>query len=77
MPSTSEAATVTLTGGLTVSLTALRLGWGLEARGVTLRLDADGLAVGPSRLLTDADRDGIREHRAELLALATYCEAIQ
>jgi hypothetical protein len=71
---TSES--ITLAGGLCVSLDALQLGWRLEARGVTLRLDGAELAVGPRRLLTDADRAEIRRHRAELVALVGYTDTV-
>jgi TubC N-terminal docking domain len=76
---TTEAAseTVVLKGGQTVSLDALRLGWRLEERGVTLRPDGDGLAVGPRGLLSDEDRGQIRTHRDELLALVRSVEYVE
>jgi hypothetical protein len=67
---------VTLTDGQAVSLQALQVGWTLEARGVSLRIDEDRLAVGPRELLTDADRAAIRAHRDELLALVRYIEVM-
>jgi TubC N-terminal docking domain len=72
-----ETETVILKGGLSVSLDALRLGWRLEERGVTLRPDGDGLAVGPRGLLSDEDRGQIRTHRDELLALVRYVEYVE
>ncbi len=63
---------VTLRGGLTVSLDALRVGWGLEARGFRLEQVGDKLRVAPHTALTAADVAAIRANRDELLALAQY-----
>jgi len=68
---------VTLRGGHLVPLTVLQLGWALEARGLTLELEGDRLAVFPSQLLTDADRAQLREHRDALVNLLRYVETIQ
>jgi hypothetical protein len=65
---------VTLTGGLTVPLDVLRFAWSLEDRGCRFRVDGDGLVVGPPALLTEADRDAIRQWREHIKALIAYCE---
>ncbi len=41
----------------------------LQARGFSLAPTEGGISVKPSKLLTDADRAAIREHKAELLSL--------
>jgi hypothetical protein len=41
----------------------------LNARGVQLMLDGDGLVAKPASKLTDADREAIRAHKTELLRL--------
>lgn len=41
----------------------------LRQRGVTLDADGTKLLAQPKRLLTDADRDTIRKHKTDLLAL--------
>lgn len=69
----SRPDTITLIGGLTVPMSALRLAWDLEARGVHIRLDADGaLRVGPSDRLTDSDRQAIVIEKPHLLELVRY-----
>jgi hypothetical protein len=71
-------ATIVLKGGFTVSLPALRLMWNLEARGLNIRLAADGrILVGPNTHLDDHDRANIVRHRDELVALVRYCETVQ
>jgi hypothetical protein len=79
MPTLTASETVTLHGGCCVPLPALRLLWNLEARDLTIRLDAHGgLLVGPRHQLSDDDRANIREHRDALIQLVTYCaRAIQ
>ena len=72
-----ELETVVLKGGLVVSLAALQLGWRLEARGLHLRLAADGgLIVGPRSRITHEEDAAIRQYRDELLALVRYCEVM-
>ena len=74
----TASSPITLRGGLSVSLDALRLLWDFEHRGCVVRRGDDGmLEVGPGRLLSDVDREHIRQHRDELLALVTYCETVQ
>lgn len=80
MVSVSDARTeyVSLADGLIVRLSALMLLWGLEERGCTIRREPDGaLFVGPSGLITDAERAAIRFHRDELLTLLAYVDSIQ
>jgi hypothetical protein len=61
--SSSNPPLVVLKNGLTVPVDAVRLLWQLEDRGLYVRRDGDGLAVGPRQHLTDADRAAIRRHR--------------
>jgi hypothetical protein len=68
---------LTLASGPTVSLAALRLLWAFEFRGCTVKRDDDVLLVGPRGLVTDAEREQIKTHRQELLALVAYCETVQ
>ena len=63
---------VTLRGGLTLPLAALRLAWDLEDRGLHMTVLDDRLIVGPRELLTDADRDLIRRWKLHLMAIVTY-----
>ena len=63
---------VTLRGGLTLPLDALRLAWALEERGLHMGVLDDLLTVGPRELLTDADRDLIRRWKPHLLAIVSY-----
>jgi hypothetical protein len=44
------------------------------ARGLSLFLSGDGIAVTPASALTDEDRQAIRAHKAELLALLGYAD---
>ncbi len=75
MSSGSDA--LVLKGGAVVSIKALNIAWGLEARGAQLTADGDGLLVAPRELLTPEDRANIRAHRDQLLALVRYAEAVQ
>lgn len=63
---------VTLRGGLTLPLAALRLAWALEERGLHMGVDGDMLTIGPPALLTDDDRALIRRWKPHLLAIITY-----
>jgi hypothetical protein len=73
---TTAPELVTLKGGITVSLAALKLLWHLEDTGLHVRLDdAGGLVVGPRSRITLADDALIREYKAELIQLVRYCEA--
>jgi TubC N-terminal docking domain len=49
----------------------------LIARGITLTPNGDSLIVRPRERLTDADREAIRQHKVELLALLTRAEQIE
>jgi hypothetical protein len=64
----SERVTM-LSGGCVVRLSALRLLWRLQARGLTVEREGDLLAVGPRELLSRKDRAQIKAHRDELLQL--------
>ena len=77
MPTTTALETVTLKDGLIVSLDALKLGWDLEARGFHVRLAEDGgLLVSPRSRIGADDDAAIRQHKAELIALARYCDQV-
>lgn len=78
MLTTAAPEMVTLRAGFVVALDALRLAWDLEQRGFHVRLaDDGGLIVSPrSRIGTDDDA-AIRQHKAELIALASYVETVQ
>jgi hypothetical protein len=75
--STSDAPLIVLTNGMSVPVDALRLLWQLEDRGLSIRRNGDGLAVGPRDYLTDDDRHAIRRHRDALCALVAACEVVQ
>lgn len=77
LTASESAGLVVLHGGLAVPLAALRVLWSLEDRGLIVRLDGDGLLVGPRGKLTDADRAGIRQHRDDLRQLVADCERVQ
>ena len=64
---------VTLNGGLTVSVDALRVLWDLEDRGFALWLDGHTLCIRPAAALTATDRQALTVHRDELQALVTSC----
>lgn len=67
---TSLSTLVVLGNGATVSAGAVHLLWELLDRGVTIEPAGEtGLAVGPSRRLTDRDRLAIRELCGELRML--------
>lgn len=69
----SDVEVVTLTGGITASLNALRLLWALEDRGFSLQPEGTKLRVRPVEPLTPDDVAAIKRHRDELLALIHYC----
>ena len=74
---TSVSELVTLRGGVSVPVAALRVLWGLEERALDVRLAADGaLLVGPAERLTPDDRAAIREHRDTLRELVSYCDQV-
>lgn len=69
---------VTLRGGLTLPVDAIRLALDLEHRGLTLTIDdGDVLVVGPRERLTDEDRALIRRWKRHLLTIVTYADACQ
>jgi hypothetical protein len=69
--------TVTLRGGRSVSLDAMRVLWDLEDRGFTVFTSSAGLIVRPTGRITLDDDARIRRYRDELVALVRDCEAIQ
>jgi hypothetical protein len=69
--STSSPAFVVLSHGWTVPIAAVRLLLELEDRGLDVRRDGDGLAIGPRDRLTKEDRDAIKRHRDALRLLVT------
>ena len=68
---------VTLRGGLTLPLAAVRLAFDLEERGLHLSVDGTVLNVGPGDRLTDADRVLIRRWKSHLVAIASYDSDLQ
>jgi AAA domain len=63
---------VTLIDGPIVPLEAVRLALAFEDRGVVLGVRDGDLCVGPSHLLTEADRVETRRWRDHLKTIATY-----
>jgi hypothetical protein len=63
---------VTLRAGLVLPVAALRFALCLESRGPNLTVDGDDLVVSPRALLTDTDREQIRQWKLHLKAIATY-----
>jgi len=64
---------VTLRGGLTVPIAALRLAWQLEERGFRLAIaGGDTLRVTPGSKLTAEDLAALRVHKAALLEIVAY-----
>lgn len=72
MDISSATEMVLLSGGLSVSVDALKLGWDLEDRGFRMESVGDKLRVQPHEKLTPADVADIRRYRDELLAIARY-----
>jgi hypothetical protein len=72
LPFTVAPELVTLRGGVSVSLPALRTLWSLEDRGFLICVDGDALVVRPRSRITPDDDRAIRAHRDELLALVRY-----
>jgi hypothetical protein len=69
----SASDVVTLRGGLTLPVDAIRLALDLENRGLTLTVDeGDVLVVGPRERLTDDDRALIRHWKRHLVAIVRY-----
>jgi hypothetical protein len=66
---------VVLRSGLAVPVDAVTLLLRLEERGVDIRVDCEGLSVGPSNRLSDDDRRAIREHKQSLIALTLMCDS--
>ena len=68
---------VTLRGGLTLPLSALRLVWDLEARGFDISLDAsEQPVVEPAAVLTDRDRAALHRWRRHVVAIVNYCDEV-
>jgi hypothetical protein len=63
---------VTLKGGLTLPVAAVRLALDLQARGLHLGADGDMLTIGPRALVTDDDRALCRRWKQHLLAIVAY-----
>ena len=64
---------VTLKGGLTIPLPALRLVWSLEDRGFEQTLDGQRrYRCEPAGALTDADRAGLARWADQLAAIVAY-----
>lgn len=71
---TTSRALVVLRGGEVVPADVYRLAFDLEARGFWLRcLDGEAIEIGPRYLVTDADREAVRQHYAELRAYLERC----
>jgi len=67
---------VTLRGGVAVPLAALRLAWGMEARGFRITLNGGRLSVQPFEDLTSADRVAVTRWCRHLGALVRYCDEV-
>ena len=75
MPTLTASEIVVLgNAGISVTREALTLLWSLEDRGLIVELDDGDLLVGPRGQLTGADRQGIREHKDELISLVKLCD---
>jgi hypothetical protein len=70
----SASSFVVLNNGVVLPIAAVRLALDLESRGCSLELDGDGFTVGPSNLITDADRREIRRWREPLIAILQNAE---
>lgn len=71
----TSSDTVTLRGGLVVTVAAIELLLDLERRDCVIRrTSAGGLFVGPRERVTTDDAVRIRLYRDEVLALVDYCE---
>ena len=69
--------TVTLRPGVEVSLEVLQFGWGLEARGISMRVDDHGdLLVRPRHLLSADDVMRLRQHASDLKRLLRHCAEV-
>ncbi len=62
---------VTLGGGRTVPRAAWELLLDLEARGIRLELDGDGIIARPRAKLTDDDRVQVRRWKVHIAAVLT------
>jgi hypothetical protein len=70
----SNPPLVVLANALSVPIDALTLLWRLESAGLNIKVDGDGLAVGPRERLTNEDRALIRRWRDDLLAAVVHCD---
>jgi hypothetical protein len=72
--SPSEARYVTLRHGPVLPAEVVLLALDLEARGITLARDGDGLLARPRAALTEHDVAAIGRWRLHLLAVVDYCD---
>ena len=68
---------IVLREGVVAPIEALELLWSLESRGMTVRLEGEQLAVGPSASITDANRANIRRLSGHLQTVVACCEREQ
>jgi hypothetical protein len=70
----TASQTVTLKGGIVVSVDALKLLWSLEDRGCDVRVDGGG-ALRLLGKVTERDREAVRAHQQDVLNIVRYCAA--
>lgn len=69
-----EAQAITLRGGLSIPVAALRLAWQLEGIGVSMCVDGDDLVLRPRQLVPAEDVPRLRQYRRDIMRLIAYCE---
>ena len=67
---------VMLKGNVIVPVEAVRIALDLEQRGLQLRLDGDGLSIGPPDRITAEDQASIRRWRFHLCAILACAEDV-
>jgi hypothetical protein len=72
MQAASDHRYVTLTGGITVPLTPLRLLLDLESRGFKVSRDGDDIFIAPFSKLSDDDRKQLKAWKPDVLTLPDY-----